>query len=317
MKSACDTSFTSDAGGRVTRAGLGLCVLNAAILLCASACAADEASQPAGKASNPKDGEQPAAASRAETPALGQQGVITVSGIKAADFTFNSVLYSAVNEHGLVDYDELERPTTEENLERVVQIYGEAELPEDADARTAFWCNAYNANVLLILHREQRRDPELRDVLSIEGFFDQKQIKVGREIMVLNDLEHKKLRPLGDPRIHAALVCGAVSCPPLRREAFEAARLDAQLDDQSRRWINDASKNHVEAAGLSISMILDWFKDDFIVEPFGGRIGFVRQFAAPGGPIDQYLKTNPEPVLLFEPYDWRINDAKALDPISP
>jgi hypothetical protein len=33
-----------------------------------------------------------------------------------------------------------------------------------------------------------------------------------------------------------SLACAALSCPPLRREAYAAERLDAQLDDNVRAW---------------------------------------------------------------------------------
>jgi hypothetical protein len=60
----------------------------------------------------------------------------------------------------------------------------------------------------------------------------------GRKIS-LYDLEHKVLRPLGDPRIHFAIICASRSCPFLRPESYTAAALDAQLDDQARQFVND------------------------------------------------------------------------------
>jgi len=53
--------------------------------------------------------------------------------------------------------------------------------------------------------------------------------------LTLNDLEHKILRvQYVEPRIHFALARAARGCPPLRSEAYEADRLDAQLDDRAR-----------------------------------------------------------------------------------
>ena len=52
----------------------------------------------------------------------------------------------------------------------------------------------------------------------------------GRDVS-LDDIEHGIVRPLGDPRAHAAVICASLSCPPLRREPWDAARLSAQLDD--------------------------------------------------------------------------------------
>lgn len=33
-----------------------------------------------------------------------------------------------------------------------------------------------------------------------------------------------------EPRIHAALVCAAISCPPLRQEPYTGENLDEQLE---------------------------------------------------------------------------------------
>ena len=60
----------------------------------------------------------------------------------------------------------------------------------------------------------------------------------GREV-TLDGIEHRTLRPLGDPRIHGAIVCASLSCPPLRQEPYREERLDAQLDDNVRRWLAD------------------------------------------------------------------------------
>jgi hypothetical protein len=78
----------------------------------------------------------------------------------------------------------------------------------------------------------------IRDIGSLlRPVWNREAGRVGRRARSLGEIEHEILRPLGDPRIHGAIVCASVSCPPLRREPFAAARLDAQLDDQMRRWL--------------------------------------------------------------------------------
>ena len=73
------------------------------------------------------------------------------------------------------------------------------------------------------------------------------------------------LRPLGDPRIHFAIICASKSCPFLRSEAFAAAKLDAQLDAQARQFINDPSRNRFDKASgtAALSEIFKWFEEDF------------------------------------------------------
>jgi hypothetical protein len=57
---------------------------------------------------------------------------------------------------------------------------------------------------------------------------------VGGRAYGLDEIEQGIIRKrFQEPRIHFALVCAAMGCPPLRGEAYTGARLDAQLDDQA------------------------------------------------------------------------------------
>ncbi len=81
----------------------------------------------------------------------------------------------------------------------------------------------------------------------------------------LHDIEHTVLRPLGDPRIHFAIICASKSCPFLRSEVFTAAKIDVQLDEQARQFINDPSRNRFDKATKTahLSEIFKWFEEDF------------------------------------------------------
>jgi hypothetical protein len=54
--------------------------------------------------------------------------------------------------------------------------------------------------------------------------------KIGGRSVSLDEIEHKNLRSLYGWKTHATIGCAAHSCPPLRREAFTAANLDAWTD---------------------------------------------------------------------------------------
>ncbi len=57
--------------------------------------------------------------------------------------------------------------------------------------------------------------------------------------ITLDTLEHEIIRKQFDePRIHAALVCAAQGCPPLRPEAYKGTGLEEQLADQMRTFLN-------------------------------------------------------------------------------
>lgn len=104
------------------------------------------------------------------------------------------------------------------------------------------------------------------NALAIQGILDglSHWPLAGRRIS-LHDLEHKVLRPLGDPRIRVAIICASRSCPSLRSEAYAPATLDAQLDDQARRFVNDPFRNGFDKATKTaqLSEIFEGFEEDF------------------------------------------------------
>jgi len=107
-----------------------------------------------------------------------------------------------------------------------------------------------------------------------------------------------------DPRIHFALNCAARSCPPIA--AYDAARLDAQLDTAARGFVA-AGVSFDRARGLlTLSQLLDWYAGDF-----GGHEGLVRFVAAhlPDDERRRGLLACPEVDLAFTPYDWRLSAA--------
>lgn len=171
--------------------------------------------------------------------------------------------------------------------------------PSDT-ARLALWLNAYNALVIRSVVDHQ----PLESVTAVRGFFDTiKHTVAGREV-TLDQLENEIIRPFGDARIHAALVCGAVGCPPLLPEAYAAERLDEQLDEQCRAWLSDPGKVSIDRAGetLWVAMAFKWYADDF--ERAGGPAGFVKQYL---GEDDQLWIAEGGYTVRFLEHDWRLN----------
>lgn len=177
------------------------------------------------------------------------------------------------------------------------------------EQRLAFWINAYNAFTVELILRHYpiasiRKIGWLPGAAFREEFIPMPGLK-GSDIS-LNDIEHGTLRAdFAEPRIHFALVCASVSCPPLRGEAYRAAQLETQLEDQARAFLGDASKNRfVVATGtLYLSRIFDWFAADF--EAAAGSVpGYVaRYMSLPAAAQDVEVE--------FLDYDWSLNDAAA------
>lgn len=139
------------------------------------------------------------------------------------------------------------------------------------EEKLAFWINAYNAfTVKLILNYQKDNIKSIKDIGSsikipfVNTPWDIKFFQIGGKSMDLNEIEHGIIRKqFADARIHFALVCAAVSCPPLRNEAFVAAKLNAQLDDQGVKFLNDPTKNKVTSDGATVSKLFTWYGGDF------------------------------------------------------
>ncbi len=168
----------------------------------------------------------------------------------------------------------------------------------------AYWINAYNAfTIQLILdHLPLTSIKDISDGLPmINSPWDLKFFTIGGLDFDLNTIEHAILRQgFQEPRIHFAINCASYSCPALRWEAYTAAKLESQLEDQAHRFINDPNKNKISEAVLELSSIFDWFASDFT------RNESLRQY------LRQYSKVpirKAAPIKHLE-YDWSLNGQK-------
>lgn len=174
--------------------------------------------------------------------------------------------------------------------------------------KLTFWINAYNVLAIDVVRRHYPVD----SIRSIGSFISPVWKKEAGEIRgrayTLHEIEHEILRPMGEPRIHGAIVCASLSCPPLRREPYRAAELDAQLEDNVRRWLADPRKGaRIDRATktLTLSPILDWFEEDFA----GGVVPFVQAHV----PADEaaWIRSQEKALRIrhFD-YDWSLNDTR-------
>ena len=121
----------------------------------------------------------------------------------------------------------------------------------------------------------------------------------------LNQIENEIIRPtFKEPRIHAALNCASVSCPPLANFAFTPERLEAQLQDVFTKFANDSKRNMVDAVSgtVRLSKILDWYKADFASA--GGSGKYLAKFVTDPAKKATLMKASK---LDFLPYNWTLN----------
>lgn len=130
------------------------------------------------------------------------------------------------------------------------------------DHGLAYWINLYNA--LAVQLAIEARDNGHDSVLEIRAGFERRVLTVAGERLSLSDIEHGKIRRYRDPRIHAALVCGSLSCPTLRSEPFDGDRVHHQLDDQLT-FFASAGAVAIDRPGerVALSRVFLWYGSDF------------------------------------------------------
>ena len=182
----------------------------------------------------------------------------------------------------------------------------------------ALWINAYNAATLELMLDHFGKLDSIRDIPSSQRWEAERWRVAGRRVS-LDAIEHEILRPLGEPRIHFAIVCASRSCPDLRSEAYVPTRLDEQLDDATRHFLADPAKGLATATTrgffggenheLRLSRIFDWFEEDF--ERGGGD---VVSFVLPYAPTVAagFIRSHRDDLDVEHlDYDWSINDDPA------
>jgi hypothetical protein len=179
----------------------------------------------------------------------------------------------------------------------------------------AYWINLYNINVvgLVVDHypissiKDLSTDPFIK--LNV---FKKDSVQTKKGAMSLNDVENDKIREgFKDPRIHFAINCAARSCPPIRTEPYEGAKINDQLDDQVRKFLDGPHGARIEKNGVQVvvhvTKIMDWFSADF--QKWGnGQINFLKRYVS-GGKRNQMDAAGSQISLKFDDYDWTLNDA--------
>jgi hypothetical protein len=238
---------------------------------------------------------------------------MTVAGPARAQAFDHAPFDALLKQHvvnGMVNYDAFKAAPTFGAYLKALAATDPAKMPRDE--QLAFWINAYNAYTiqLIIKHGETESIRNINKTLflKLKGPWAEPLATVGGKDYTLDDIEHKIIRPTyKEPRIHLALVCAAMGCPPLRSEAYTAARLNAQLDDQGVQFIlKSPGKNRVDLTTRTLyhSMIFGYYKEDF-----GGSVKESAKFMArwfPEGPEKQLLLSGDFKAVQTD-YDWTLN----------
>lgn len=210
---------------------------------------------------------------------------------------WTQLLQTHVDDKGWVNYRGFQEDRS--SLNQYLELLANTP-PDDTwgrEVKLAYYINIYNAyTVELIL-----RNYPVKSIKDIKTPWNQKIVKIGQETISLNDVEHKILRKMNEPRIHFAINCASVSCPRLLNEAITAEKLEEQLEQLTRQFLH-SDKNHYGEDKVELSAIFKWFAKDFRVEGKKDVIGFINSY------LEQTLDPNTK--IAYLDYDWNLNQAQ-------
>ncbi|MGI8638314.1 MAG: DUF547 domain-containing protein, partial [Segetibacter sp.] len=194
---------------------------------------------------------------------------------------WDKLLKKHVKTSGLVDYKGFKKDQDE--LNAYLKTLSD-NAPQDnwsENDKKAFWINAYNASTvsLILKHYPVKSIKDIAGkIYKINTPWDIQFITIGGKKYDLNNIEHGILRKkFDDARIHFALVCAAMSCPKLQRDAYTGDKINAQLDDAGKDFLNDQSKNRVGADKAELSNYFSWYKGDFTKK--GSLADFINKYS--------------------------------------
>lgn len=220
---------------------------------------------------------------------------------------FDGILHGNVSPKG-VNYTALKQKAAplDAYLKTLAEVSQSDFKSWSKDQQMAMLINLYNAATLKLVV-DHYPVKSIKDIGSGSGGpWKQPVVGLFGKTQTLDYIENNLLRlNYGDPRIHFAINCASIGCPALRNEAFQASKLDKQLDEQAKQFLNDNSKNRVDAKAniLYLSSIFDWFRGDFVK-----KSGSVEKFISPFlSAADRNIIEQGGLKVKTTDYDWNLN----------
>lgn len=184
-------------------------------------------------------------------------------------------------------------------LDRVLQEWSRVNAGAlESKDRAAFRINLYNAAMIdVVLDRYP-----LKSVTRIGipfSIFKKRIISTPQGKISLDTLEKQQLLgDMPDPRIHFAVNCASISCPPLAAEPYTGRQLDAQLNAATKNFAVSSEAVRVKGSTAYYSELFKWYRDDFGTDDPAEFLNRYRSRSLPGGLKVKYLD-----------YNWGLNEA--------
>ncbi|TPN87256.1 DUF547 domain-containing protein [Aquimarina algicola] len=209
-------------------------------------------------------------------------------------FSKADVFFKTYVANGKVKYKEIKKDPA--SLEALIDMAAGIKVSKSkVSTYQAFYINAYNLAVIKgIVDNYPTKSP-----LNVKGFFDKTTYTLGGVKTTLNDLENKILRKNfpNEARFHFVLVCAGLGCPPIINTAYKPSTLEAQLQRQTVKALNNSSFIKVKGNKVQISQIFEWYKEDFTRN--GSEVDFINKF--------RKEKIPAKAKVSYYTYNWNLN----------
>jgi len=225
---------------------------------------------------------------------------------------WDGLLLKYCDSQGFVNYQAWHKSKTDQqSLNNYLSHLSKANpsRPSTPAAKLAFWINAYNAVTIKGILREYPTTSIRNHTAKLFGYniWDDLLLQVGDQTYSLNQMEHEVLRKMGEPRVHFAIVCASIGCPPLLNQAYSAENIENQLTFNTKRFFADREKFRYQTNrnSIEVSPILKWFAEDFGTDQ-AAQLRTIAPYL-PDQPA-QKLAANGKATVSYLSYDWDLND---------
>jgi len=233
-----------------------------------------------------------------------------IPGVSAGTFDhskFDQALKKYVDDKGLVDYNSIAKDS---GFSEYVQSLQTARVEElSRDGQLAFWINGYNAvtidKVIKKKPKKSVRETFIPGVWTATKFFTSREHIVAGKRLSQDDIEHEILRKqFKDPRIHFAIICASMGCPPLPRIAYTEENVQTRLEEETRKYLNSPRGTRIDRAEntLHMSKLFDWFATDFI-QKSGSTLAFMQPYLHE----EVRIFLERDPMISYLEYNWALN----------
>ena len=233
-----------------------------------------------------------------------------IPGVSAGTFDhskFDQALKKYVDDKGLVDYNSIAKDS---GFSEYVQSLQTARVEElSRDGQLAFWINGYNAvtidKVIKKKPKKSVRETFIPGVWTATKFFTSREHIVAGKRLSQDDIEHEILRKqFKDPRIHFAIICASMGCPPLPRIAYTEENVQTRLEEETQKYLNSQRGTRIDRAEntLHMSKLFDWFATDFI-QKSGSTLAFMQPYLHE----EVRIFLERDPMISYLEYNWALN----------